>query len=67
MKPTKPAARKLALARETVRALAAHELVTVAGGTSQWTVVVGPCAPPRPTGKCTLYPCFTDLCTANCP
>ena len=66
MKTIKPA-RQLALSRETLRALDAHELATVAGGTSQWTVVVGPCAPPRPTQKCTLYPCFTDLCTAYCP
>jgi hypothetical protein len=59
--------KKLTLARETLRTIGARELEGVAGGTSQWTVVVGSCVKPQPTYKCTLYPCFTDLLTQRCP
>jgi hypothetical protein len=59
--------KKLTLSKETLRTLVTHELSGVAGGTSQWTLVVGPCVKPQPTFKCTRYPCFTDLLTQHCP
>jgi len=59
--------KRLTLSKETLRTLATTELSGVAGGTSQWTLVVGPCVKPKPTFKCTLYPCFIDLLTQHCP